>query len=200
MSNFNVERKQKADKYLAEQIRICSRIFQCAPEDFRLPTQAEDFNGVDLFYGKIRIALRVRHRQLKDLTLRLSKDKNGISELEKIMNQNMDYILQCESDKLRPEKINTWDLFDVQELLPALDSELVSKQEFNLSSDKHFVCYSIDDLSKYFPRSFLARGVTIEEEILNDDDGTVRVQPRRVTLFHLRVICGQETTASTPKV
>lgn len=182
MSNFSIDRKRKSDKYLPEQIKICSRIFQCKSSDFRLSTLDEDYNGIDLWYQDISIALRIRHRKLEDLTIRLSKDINGTSELEKIKMRNMDYILQCESDKLNPDKISKWDLFDVQELAPALDSDLITKQEFNLASDKHFICYSIDDLCEHFPKAFIARGLTLEKETMHDD-GSVTLERKRVSAF-----------------
>lgn len=182
MSNFNIERKKKSDRYLPEQIKICSRIFQCEPSDLRLSTVNEDYKGIDLWYENISIALRIRHRELKDLTIRMTKDINGITELEKIKMENMDYILQCESDKLRQDKISTWDLIDAQELVPALDSDLIKKQEFDIADDKHFICYSIEDLCEHFPRAFIARGVTIESETLHDD-GSITIDKKRVSAF-----------------
>ena len=80
MSSY-ISRRTEADKYINEQIKICSKMFQCKPEDFRLPTLEEDFNGVDLWLGNKGIALRVRNRKLDDFTLRLFLNNNGDNEL-----------------------------------------------------------------------------------------------------------------------
>lgn len=172
MSSY-VTRRLEADRYLNEQIKICAKVFQCKPSDFRLPTLEEDFNGVDLWIGNKGIALRVRNRKLDDFTLRLFNNSNGENELTKLKGGNMDYILQCQADKIHDGKISDWFLFNGSKLKDVATDNFRDIKTHHLSGDNYdFLAINIDDLFDKVQGSIIAKGFTREIEIENEN-GTV---------------------------
>lgn len=168
MNNYIYRRKQ-SDKYLSEQIKICSKIFQCQPSDFRLPTIQEDFNGVDLWIKNKGIALRIRNRKLEDLTLRLVKNNNNENELTKLKGGNMDYILQCQTDTKNENKISDWFLFDGQRLKAVARDNFQNIKTTEIEGDtSHFLAINIDDLFDKAQDSIVAKGFTREIEVENE--------------------------------
>ena len=159
-----------ADIYINEQIKICSKLFNCQVTDFRQSTQLEDYNGVDLFQGHIRISLRIRNRPQKDLTIRLTKDINGQNELTKLTGGNMDYMLLNKADEVNEGKISDFFLFDCEklkdkamELFPDIQTQIYS------GSDYKFQAINIDDLFDKSQGSVITKGFTRTVEIENED-------------------------------
>lgn len=161
MSNFDQRRKDKSDKYLPEQIRILAKIFQCKPEDFRISSLEEDYQGIDLWYGTLRISLRTRNRPIDDLTVRLSKDIFGNNELSKLKGKNMDYILEAEIDKHHEGKLSSWRLYDIEEMDEHIQNDFKRINHQELQGDNyHFLAIDADDLQKKCPTAIRAIGWT----------------------------------------